>query len=846
MKVTEIGNFKHSLLGNGVMIVAKVLITIAVKSLTQGILDASVIPGMETANELIDNAVKNLPAIMSSPMLSSVPDVATNLKMLELGLANLDQSIAKLDAGEIKKYELRNTDDWVTIFAPIKPMIKSFLESKDPARMGVQPCRDRFGKSLWLCKSHAALVANQFDPAGGSALGDSIEFSRSQIGASIQSGLNLNVFSEDQPKIEENESAAIVSKNIVLDTLPSLKEIGPHANSNVVPVSRLGPGDVKDPKSAESETPSPPIIAKIHVANRENASIATPPSQKPISQPDAVSISIPVPLELASNHTDAASVHVMKFKPSLPLTNPRSQIASKAKPPPPFQKSFDQGKTNGIKQSYTVCGRSMSAKVLSLVVFIAMSFIGGTVAGVVIANSKTETSLSSNTAGSSGTSCSAGYYSSSGSSSCTACPAGKYSSFAGSSSCASCSAGYYSSSGSSSCASCSAGYYSTSGSSTCSACGSGYYSSYFGSSGCDACSTGYYSSYGSSSCTMCPPGQSSNIGSSGCTTIGYVSTIAGDGSSGSNDGQGVSASIWAPRGIALNSNGDLYVSDQGNHKIRKISTSGYVSTVAGTGVQGFNNGPGDSAMFYYPHGATLDSSGNLYIADTYNNKIRKITSTGFVSTVAGSGLQGSSDGQGVSASFYYPAGIAIDSSGNLYIADTFNHKIRKISSSGMVTTVAGSGSIGSSDGQGVSASFYYPYGITMDTIGNLYIADTFNHKIRKISSSGMVTTVAGSGSIGSVDGQGVSASFQQPHGIILDSIGNFYVADTFNNKIRKITSTGFVSTVAGSGLQGASDGKWSTASFYLPFGMALDSDGSMYVTDAWNNRIRKIFKITLV
>jgi hypothetical protein len=300
------------------MIVAKVLITIAVKSLTQGILDASAISGMETANGLIDNAIKNLPTIMSSPMLSNVPDLATNLKMMEMGLTNLDKSIAKLDAGEITKYDLRNTEDWVTIFAPIKPMIKSFLESKDPSRMmGVQPCRDRFGKSLWLCKNHATLVANQFDPAGGSALGDSIEFSHSQIGASIQSGLNSNapnqggvIPTQHELKIEVNENT-VAAKNIVLDKLPPL---GPNANN--FPGSKLETEEAKSQKT-ENKKPTPSIIAKSPVSHQENGFAAKAAIQKSSSLRPDVSIKV-----LDSNHVQAKPIKDMIAEASLSSASP--------------------------------------------------------------------------------------------------------------------------------------------------------------------------------------------------------------------------------------------------------------------------------------------------------------------------------------------------------------------------------------------------------------------------------------------------------------------------------------------------------------------------------------------
>ena len=210
-----------------------------------------------------------------------------------------------------------------------------------------------------------------------------------------------------------------------------------------------------------------------------------------------------------------------------------------------------------------------------------------------------------------------------------------------------------------------------------------------------------------------------------------------------------------------------------------------VTTLAGSGSEGSVDGTGIAASFKYPKGVAVDSIGNVYAADQGNHKIRKITSIGVVSTLAGSGAGGSVDGTGIAASFYYPKGVAVDSIGNVYVADGGN-KIRKITPSGVVSTLAGSGSEGSVDGTGIAARFSYPQGVAVDSIGNVYVACNGNHKIRKITPSGVVTTLAGSGSLGSVDGTGIAASFIYPMCVAVDSIGNVYVADG-GNKIRKIT-----------------------------------------------------------
>ena len=275
-----------------------------------------------------------------------------------------------------------------------------------------------------------------------------------------------------------------------------------------------------------------------------------------------------------------------------------------------------------------------------------------------------------------------------------------------------------------------------------------------------------------------------------------VTTVAGTGSSGSANGTGTSASFNGPAGITTDGT-NLYVGDTKNHLIRQIVIStGVVTTLAGTaGDNGSANGTGTAASFYEPQGITTDGT-NLYVGDTNNHLIRQIViSTGVVTTVAGTGDNGSANGTGTSASFYEPQGITTDGT-NLYVAERVNHLIRKIViSTGAVTTVAGTGSYGSANGTGTSASFCYPIGINKDGT-NLYVADLCNHLIRKIViSTGAVTTLAGTGSSGSANGTGTSASFSYPSGITTDGT-NLYVADYDNHLIRKIViSTGAVTTV---------------------------------------------------
>jgi hypothetical protein len=320
-----------------------------------------------------------------------------------------------------------------------------------------------------------------------------------------------------------------------------------------------------------------------------------------------------------------------------------------------------------------------------------------------------------------------------------------------------------------------------------------------------------------------------------------VTTLAGSGSSGSADGTGTAASFDEPQGVAVDGSGNVYVADYSNHLIRKITPAGVVTTLAGfVNCEGFIDGPSTEALFDEPYGVAVDGNGNLYVGERDNNVIRKITPAGVVTTFAGSGSEGSADGTGTSASFYSPTGVAVDGIGNAYVADRDNHLIRKITSAGVVTTFAGSGSQGSADGTGTAATFNRPTGVAVDGSGNVYVADRDNHLIRKITSAGVVTTFAGSGSAGSTNGTVTEASFYFPAGVAVDGSGNVYVADRDNHLIRKITSAGVVTTFAGSGSSGSADGTSTEATFNRPTGVAVDGSGNVYVADRDNHLIRKI------
>ena len=319
-----------------------------------------------------------------------------------------------------------------------------------------------------------------------------------------------------------------------------------------------------------------------------------------------------------------------------------------------------------------------------------------------------------------------------------------------------------------------------------------------------------------------------------------VSTFAGSGNIGANDANGVAASFNLPTVVAIDSFGNVFVVDRSNHKIRKITLDGAVTTFAGSGSIGSADGVGTSASFKYPDGAVFDSHNNLFISDQSNHKIRKITPDGTVTTFAGSGTIGAIDGVGTVASFYYPAGMAVDANDNLLIADYGNNKIRKITPDGTVTTFAGTGVAGATEGTVLTAQFNGATGVCVDSFGNVFVADYYNNKIRKIDPSGTVSTFAGTGMIGAEDGMGSSASFHYPAIVAVDSENNLFITDEENHKIRKITTNGTVSTYAGNGTSGNADGISSSAQFNFPTGVAVNNLNTVFVADYSNNKIRKI------
>ena len=327
-----------------------------------------------------------------------------------------------------------------------------------------------------------------------------------------------------------------------------------------------------------------------------------------------------------------------------------------------------------------------------------------------------------------------------------------------------------------------------------------------------------------------------------------ITTFVGGVFFGGDGGPATQARLAAPSGAAVDSAGNLYIVDSSNHRIRKVDSTGTITTVAGTGESGFSGdgGPATQARLAAPSGAAVDSAGNLYIVDSSNHRIRKVDSTGTITTFAGTGEVGFSGdgGPAIQAQLDTPGGVAVDSTGNLYIADTGNHRIRKVDSTGTITTFAGTGEYGF-DGDGGSASqarLTLPTGVGVDSTGNLYIADTGNHSIRKVDSTGTITTIAGMGELGfgGDGGPAMMAHLFTPFDVAVDSTGNLYIADNSNHRIRKVDSTGTITTIAGTGGVGfGGDGGPATQGhFYSLFGVAVDGAGNLYIADTGNHRIR--------
>jgi len=295
-----------------------------------------------------------------------------------------------------------------------------------------------------------------------------------------------------------------------------------------------------------------------------------------------------------------------------------------------------------------------------------------------------------------------------------------------------------------------------------------------------------------------------------------------------------------PSGVAKERVGNaIIVADTGNHGVKKTTTPKHdkVSSLAGTGKEGYRDGEVSVAQFHSPSGVAVDGEGSFIVADTANHRIRKITPQGQVSTLAGTGW-GHRDGEGPVALFNEPCGIAVNGDGNLVVADSCNHCIRLVTPQGQVSTLAGTGKKGYKDGNGTDAQFNEPFGVAVETNGNILVSDKLNHCIRKITPQGQVSTMAGSGKKGYQDGEGTDAQFNEPCGVAVDEAGRVVLADRANHRIRLITSQGQVSTLAGTGKGGLLEGEGTEAQFNRPTGLAVDRDGNVIVADTDNHCIR--------
>jgi len=331
-----------------------------------------------------------------------------------------------------------------------------------------------------------------------------------------------------------------------------------------------------------------------------------------------------------------------------------------------------------------------------------------------------------------------------------------------------------------------------------------------------------------------------------------ITTVAGNGSAGfSGDGRpATSAGLRNPYAVGVDGAGNVFIADSDNQRIRKVSANGVITTVAGNGAAGFSGdgGPATSASMSLPYSVKVNSAGDLFFVDQGNQRIRKVDANGTITTVAGDGAQGFSGdgGPATSAKLNTPVDVAVDGAGNLFIADYNNGRIRKVDTNDIITTVAGNGGRGFSGdgGPATSASLNLPYGVAVDGAGNLFIADSSNHRLRKVDTNGIITTVAGNGTAGfSGDGgPATSAKLNEPDSIVVDGAGNLFFVDYSNQRIRKVGANGVITTVAGNGTAAFSGdgGPATSASLRNAEGVAVDSAGNLFIADQANSRIRRV------
>lgn len=336
-----------------------------------------------------------------------------------------------------------------------------------------------------------------------------------------------------------------------------------------------------------------------------------------------------------------------------------------------------------------------------------------------------------------------------------------------------------------------------------------------------------------------------------------IKTIAGNGTAGyvADGVAATSTQLNNPTGIAVDAAGNVYIADASNNRVRKVSTAGIITTVAGSGVAGYS-GDGAAAtlaQLKYPTSVAADNAGNIYITDGNNFCIRKVNAAGIISTYAGTGSLGfaGDGGPATAAKLFNPLGLFLDNTNNLYIADVFNQRIRKVDASGIITSVAGSGTMGygGDDSSANIAKFNSPSGVCKDAAGNVYIADKANNRVRKVNpTTGIITTVAGKDTMGfSGDGgPATAAKLNKPVSVKMDKENNLYITDLGNNRIRKVSASGIITTIAGVTAvgSGGDGGPATAASFNFPSDVVLDTAGNIYIADPGNNRIRKIQILT--
>jgi len=338
------------------------------------------------------------------------------------------------------------------------------------------------------------------------------------------------------------------------------------------------------------------------------------------------------------------------------------------------------------------------------------------------------------------------------------------------------------------------------------------------------------------------------------TTNTIIRTPAGSGLYGFGGDNGpataANARLSTPNGVAVDADGNLYIADLYNDRVRKVDTNGIITTFAGAVPGSFSGdgGPANQAGLFDPMGVAVDAAGNVYIADSDNNRIRKVDASGKITTVAGNGTDGFS-GDNVNATqtgLGAPSAVAIDAAGNIYIADTLNHRIRKVDAQGIITTIAGTGPAGYKGDSGLAtqAELDTPESIAVDRAGNLYIADTFNNVIRRVDGAGQITTFAGDGKdgYGGDNGQAAQATLSSPRGVAADAAGNVYISDAGNDRIRRVDPSGVITTFAGNGQTGYNGDSIpaTQAEFFEPVGLTVDPYGVLFVADSYNDRIRMV------